>query len=149
MTWIEPLPGNDALPIYFEEITARAANFEPAFMLIVESFHKEEAQRWASEGPGWAPLSDATLATKAAYGWDQMMVRSGDLLGSLTGGAYSNTEMTPDFVEMTTSVPYAHFHQSGTTKMPQRKVVDITAATLVTWSMILETYLISGEEFEG
>jgi hypothetical protein len=31
--------------------------------------------------------------------------------------------ITPTFAEFGTSVEYAHFHQSGTTKMAQRKVV--------------------------
>jgi hypothetical protein len=155
MTFIEvqPLDGNQIIVDEFAGIAARAKDPQPAFELIIDSFHKIEARRWAEEGPGWAPLADSTIIRKqygdSASGYDggstTMMVRTWSLYDSLaTDSGFSGILRTNDFVEMSTDVPYAHWHQTGTDHMPQRKVVDITEATAILWRRLLQEYFMSG-----
>lgn len=91
--------------------------FEPVMSEI-------ERRQFDTQGDGaWPALSDSTLRQKAARGWPaDTLVRTGDLKASLTdpGRAFTKGAMS---AEWSTPVPYAGYHQDGTTKMPQRQVI--------------------------
>jgi hypothetical protein len=70
--------------------------------------------RFDSEGDGqWAQLADSTIEQRArkGYGPDHPILReSGDLLASLMPGDENNVlRLTPDGVELGSSLPYAPF----------------------------------------
>jgi phage gpG-like protein len=155
----EVLPGGAALEEMLTNLSDRAADFTPAFEVVVESFRRLEQKRFADNGPGWPPLADSTMNPQN-YGmpasWargnqnaDQILQDSGALLSSLEGGVGSYVLMTPFSVEMGTTVPYAHWHQTGGTRLhasgagwpPQRKIVEMTAEQAVEWSGIIMDYL--------
>lgn len=96
-----------------------------------ERFSKELAQigqeRFDSRGYGeWPALAASTLAQKAAHGFPlDPLVRTRALRDSLTDPNIGGKDRGPQRFVWGTDVPYAGFHQDGTDKMPQRKVLDI------------------------
>ncbi len=83
-----------------------------------------ERRQFDTQGEGaWPGLAESTLRQKAAHGYPpDPLVRTGALKDSLTdpGRAFTRGAMS---AEWGTNVPYAHYHQDGTTKMPQRQVI--------------------------
>lgn len=85
-----------------------------------------ETERFDTRGYGeWPALAASTLAQKAAHGFPlDPLIRTGTLRDSLTNPMQAGTKGPQQFV-WGTSVPYAKYHQDGTDKMPQRKVLEI------------------------
>lgn len=129
--------------------------YEIAFPAIHDDFQRLEANRFANEGPGWAPLSPTTIRIKQRRGYDQPetpMVATGNLLYSLAGTTeHSVFDLGPEEITMGTNLPYAQYHQNGprhirvfgrgSAILPQRKVVDIDAATRGRWAAIIQMCL--------
>lgn len=96
------------------------------FSFVME---RVEQELFDSEGHGaWPPLADSTVLEKAAMGYsDKMLVRTGDLMESLT----DPTRAAAIFpLEMTwgTDVEYAHWHQDGGTipgRPPKREILQL------------------------
>ena len=44
-----------------------------------------------------------------------------------------------------TDVDYAHFHQTGTTRMPRRRPVEFTRTDRERWVKSLQRYIVTGE----
>src|SRR4051812_28252858 len=83
-----------------------------------------EEQQFDSRGEGaWPALSESTLSQKSEGGWPaDPLVRSGDLKASLTDPGRA-AQTSPTEMSYGTDVPYAGYHQDGTSKMPQRQVI--------------------------
>ena len=143
---LTPLPGNDVLLGSMKRMRDRGADMEPAMLAIMVSFHAIEQARFDNEGPGWVALKESTVASRIAlgYGSGPILFRSGDLEASFTGGASSTNIASAGFMEVTSQIDYAHFHQDGVGRNPQRKIIDLNVNTLALWREILQGYLSSG-----
>lgn len=86
-----------------------------------------EQERFSSRGYGeWPALAASTLAQKAAHGFPlDPLVRTGALRDSLTDPGTAGKDRGPQHFSWGTDVEYAEYHQDGTDKMPQRKVLEI------------------------
>ena len=96
----------------------RSEDMIPVFKHAQNQLEKANAENFAAGGlpsGGWAPRT-------RKYAW-KIMVKTGKLADSLTSLTGPPNVITPKFAEFGTNVEYAHFHQSGTTKMAARKVV--------------------------
>lgn len=112
----------------------RLNNMEPVFELAHDVFVAEEAQQFKTEGAylqggqEWAPLSPAYAKRKPAppapFG---ILYRTGALYGGVTDESDPAhiKEIGPQRAVMGTSVSYGKYHQTGTPKMPQRKVISV------------------------
>jgi phage gpG-like protein len=86
---------------------------------------RNAGKRWKA---AWRPLAPDTLAEKLRLGYPaDTLVRSGDLRKSLTMRPLGVEQLRPHDVEAGTDISYAGFHQRGTKKMPQRKLVNARA----------------------
>jgi len=82
-------------------------------------------------GQAWEKLADYTIFKK---GHDTILVESGELKASLTGGGTPNSYRevmagvgdTKAVLLFGTDVEYAHWHMTGTSKMPARPMVGVT-----------------------
>ena len=83
-----------------------------------------ERRQFDTHGDGsWPPLAETTLAQKEAHGWpSDPLVRTGDLKESLVDPGRA-ADSGPLHMNYGTDVPYAGFHQDGTSRMPQRQVI--------------------------
>lgn len=155
----EPFEGGALLEDQLEEMVDRASDWEPAFAAIIESFHAIERARFDSNGPGWLPLAESTITmtgswARANQNFDQVLQDTGALMGSLTGDGEGSYEiMAMDAVEVGTTVPYAHWHQTGGFRLhpsgagwpPKRQLVDIDDGVAEAWAAILQDWLSFGE----
>lgn len=69
-------------------------------------------------GSKWAPLKFSTIFRK---GSSTILVDKGRMRNTLI------TATTASTVTISSAAPYAQYHQSGTRRMPQRKVIEITS----------------------
>lgn len=128
----------------------RANDMEPALDALADDFLAIERQQFSSEGGrsgGWAPLAPDYARTKALqFPGKGILERHGDLRASLTeeGAKGSIRRVTSDELLVGTDVDYAHFHQSGTRKMPRRRVVEFSAGDRRRWVKTLQRYLATG-----
>lgn len=89
----------------------------------LESFEEQQVERFAAQGPGWAPLSPRYAEWKAgAYPGRGILRASGRLYESLTKpGGEAIRKATPRGMQFGTTVPYANRHNRGTGGMPKRE----------------------------
>ena len=97
----------------------------------------------ATNGESWAPLSPGYEAQKnRAFPGMPILVRTGNLADSLMGGAGAVREITPTSLIVGTSIPYAAFHQHGTSRMPMRKIIDVPVEVRWRWAKMVHLYLV-------
>lgn len=120
----------------------------PAFEAIGDQFAEAERAIFLQQGPGWAPLSPRYAAYKAKH-WPNMpiLTRSGKLQQSLTSRPFGHEQITAKSGEYGTAVDYAKYHQHGTTKMPQRRPVNIPETTRNAMAKTMQRYLTTGQVF--
>lgn len=106
--------------------------------LIQECESKAFNEQREPGGMPWAPLAPATIARKGARSGiigqhSTILVDTGRLFESLTLAlGTSDTIWTTgdDFLVFGTSVPYAIFHETGTSRMPARPHVGLNEETV-------------------
>ena len=82
------------------------------------------------DGTTWASLSPVTIARKEH---SAILVDTGRMFESLTtpNGTQDTIWITgPNWLTFGTEVEYAHFHQTGTKRMPARPHVGLNEATV-------------------
>lgn len=103
-------------------------NFERLWERFVPLMSQFEQQRFDTEGFGeWPQLAESTVQWKDAHGYGDLgiLVRTGALRDSLVDPEQAAT-VEPASLVWGTDVDYAQWHQDGTDRMPQRKVLDIS-----------------------
>lgn len=104
----------------------------PAFGRMMRMFEAAALAQFQTEGRAggekWPPLAESTLRSKPSG--LSILERSGRMLNSLVEGGVASSGDAVRFVgrqEMRwgTKVPYAAFHQKGTSRMPRRRVVAL------------------------
>jgi phage gpG-like protein len=130
----------------------RAADVRPAWNAIIGRLERLEAEQFDSQGGrgsgGWAPLAPATVAEKARRGLDPRILHAtGRLRASLTGrGGDAIRESHPDEMRFGTSVPYARFHQQGTSRMPRRREIELRELDRhMIFVQTVQRFLVTGE----
>ena len=149
------LEGQKELARFFEVAQGILVDFESIFKLWGDDFRHTMHGVFASEGAyegrsAWEQLSPQYKQWKDAMAPGQpILVLTGEMRASLTQEGhpdhiynYNDREM-----EIGTSDEKAQFHQHGTSRMPQRKVLELTqpqklrwvqAARQVTWEEMKE-----------
>lgn len=128
----------------------KAQDASDAFEEIADQLRLIEREQFDSEGgfasAGWAPLAPSTILRKLSRGQPLTILEAtGRLRRSLTG------EHDPGHVEIVgpqqlvfgTQVPYAHFHQTGTSQMPRRRPVELRETDRRQVVRILQRHLVS------
>lgn len=141
--------GTERVDHLLSDMELRSDSFEPLLELFGREQSIGETAIFASEGAivgGWAPLSPIYAAWKIAhYGPRPIMVRTGALMASLTGNPMGVSEIGPKEAKFGTDIRYAHFHQSGTCKMPKRKIVEVIPGMSRLWADQTGRWIVRGE----
>lgn len=113
--------------------SVRAADFAPVFEGILEFLERVEEAEFESEGAyagsPWAQLAASTVVAKERAGLDPRILHATlALRNSLTKSDDPEAIRiaTPSMMVFGTTVPYGKYHQSGTSRMPRRRPVDLT-----------------------
>ncbi len=96
---------------------------------------------------GWTPLAASTVAYKARHGLDPHILQAtGRLKDALTrkfDPEHTET-LSADSLRFGTTVPYGIFHQTGTSRMPKRPPLALTAADRVGMIKMVQKALLTG-----
>lgn len=124
-----------------ERVAAKTADPIPVLEESREVLAANEAAAFESEGAtlgeDWASLSPTTVAIK---GDDRILVMSGRLRAALSDPANVHVEVSGARLDAS-SVPYAHFHLSGTSKMPARPFLGISPAAQRELAELMSRYM--------
>ncbi len=108
------------------------SDYRPIWPVIEDDFYAQMKAQFASEGAEggerWQPLSPEYAGWKQAhYPGKPILERTGNLLRSLTSGADPNAVKVEDPQALTlgSKIPYAIYHQTGTSKMPARPEIKL------------------------
>lgn len=139
------LPGNQTFMDELVRITERSLHMRPVVEATLDVFKLIENEKFQQEGPGWAPLAEATVAFKQANDFpDSTLMRTGALWKSMIG--------VSDFTEVfgnygwayTSTIDHAWEHQEGTSRMPARPIVDLKPDVILLFVAMMEAYLVTG-----
>lgn len=146
--------GQQALIGQFATFGQRIQTMRPAWEDVGNLLLADFAQQFASEGaylgpqiaPLWKPLAPSTVRDRLAKGFGgehPILQRTGQLLGSVSerGAAGNIFEVSDNGIRAGTAYPIAKFHQYGTTRMPQRKMIGLRWATRSQILRILGDYV--------
>lgn len=124
----------------------RAEDMSPALRQVADVMRDQFGTRFDREGPGWAALAPATIAAKRRAGLSERILEAtGAGRDSLTGSGGDNVEhVTADSLIFGSSVPYMKLHDTGTSRMPQRQIVDFSATDRREYVRILQRFLVEG-----
>lgn len=116
------LEGDRQVLAKLDVIRKRMRDLRWLWSTVTELFVEKEKLWFAGKGQGrWAPLSPTYATWKAIhYPGRPLMVRSGDLRSQLTSSRKAVLAETDRQLFVGTAIPYAVFHQEGTSKMPAR-----------------------------
>ena len=112
----------------FGQILRRSRDFKPVFRWMFQELQEAHRENFRTQGAAsgfpWKPFEPQYASWKIEnYGANGVLVRSGDLERSLTmnSGRGAVRDIGARTAEFGTKLPYAKFHQSGTSNMAQRK----------------------------
>lgn len=82
----------------------------------------------ATGGQPWRPLKKSTRKAKLRKGQTKILVATGRLMESFTSKSSPDNyfRVTDIYVSISSAVPYAGFHQTGTVEMPARPPMMFT-----------------------
>jgi hypothetical protein len=145
---------------HFDRVTLRASNLLPVWDLAEEELLKSNERLFRSEGYGtWEPFAAETDRRQPhydeRYGADQepghpMMTLSGRLRAALTqrGAAGQKVVKTPRVfffgLDGNGVAFYGRFHQTGTSKMPQRVIMRVTRTVRTRIDELIAIYVVEG-----
>lgn len=123
----------------FAGIEKVAENLQPVFEEVGEKALSDIRRRFAVGGPGWPALAPSTIKRK---GNARILQDSRELIGSFEKGAGTNIfRISPKEAEFGSSDFKGIFHQTGTSRMPKRVIIDVTSEQEKKYAEIAETVL--------
>jgi phage gpG-like protein len=128
------IQGTQELSNAFTELSRRIGDLTPIWPRVAQVFYERERQLFDQQGEGnWRELSPRYGAWKQKHfpGYP-LLQRSTEMAVSLTNqtSPFSVLDMRPKNFAVGTSVPYAQFHQTGTSRMPARPPIIIDDGTI-------------------
>lgn len=121
--------GLEPLLLAFDSLLERISDLRPAWPAVGEAVRRVTEDKFSSEGPGWADLSERYAQRKAKeYPGAKKLHASGAMEESLTkeGADGSIWEPEAESLEMGSSFARAAAHQTGVEarNLPQRIIYD-------------------------
>lgn len=140
--------GEKQVAVMLGALKGAVSNLEPVWSDIRADFLQGEQEQFDSQGGsgsgGWAALSPpyAAWKTMKAPG-APILVLSGALRASLTQDSDSMAVYRPQRLglEIGSRVPYARYHQTGTSRMPSRPPIELTARQKRLWPRLVMEFI--------
>ena len=136
--------------LYFKKMFRRAEDFRPIFRWARDELERSNRQNFATSGTAsgrpWSPLDTEYSRWKLANaGPKPLLVFDGTLRRSLTSLRGRPNEIDKKKAVFGTDIEYAKFHQFGTRKMPQRKIVFVPPFFAEEMAARIANYVVNGE----
>lgn len=120
-------------------------DFTPAWEKVGEDFKRTVNEQFTTEGgrggTRWKPLAPSTIRQKGAGG--SILVRTGALRSSVTGGPGYIKSISARRTTFGTSDRKAVFHQFGTSRMPARPIIVVTKEDKTRWRKEVQRWMVS------
>lgn len=128
-----------------EQLAAKSGDptpmLEEARAILAEGEAEAFDSSGRSIGESWSPLSEETARIK---GSDRILVMTGRLRAALSNPG--NVRVVGGVAELSSSeVPYAHYHVTGTGRMPARPMMGIGLDTQRRLAELMAKYMAAGE----
>lgn len=112
-----------------QDMRKRADNLTAAWETFLTWFANQNRQQFGTRGERWRTiwpeLAPVTVIEKRREGfYTDILVRTSDLLRSVSDRPLSKELVLPHEVQAGTNVSYAKYHQFGTRYMPRRRLFD-------------------------
>jgi len=136
--------GEQQLSRFFDVMGDEIEDFSDIFRGWAKDFRERQHSVFSNEGAfegrlRWEELSPDYKAWKDLfYPGARILERTQRLWDSLvsTGHADHISEISEKEFKIGTAVPYAIWHQRGTERMPQRKIIELTEPQRTDWTQI-------------
>jgi phage gpG-like protein len=127
-------------------LAVRAQDLKPVGRQVADIANRSTEQRFQSKGAGtWPPLAPATVEQKARAGQPaQPLVDTGRLHQAMTRQQAKQTSEGELTISGTDVPPYAGYIDAGTSRMPARKIVDLTPSDRRQIATAVSDYLVKG-----
>ncbi|MGL5926336.1 phage virion morphogenesis protein [Chroococcidiopsis sp.] len=130
----------DKTAAMLKSFKSKVRDLSPPLEGFANYLKKETEQQFEQEkdpeGDRWANLAPSTLTQKRRLGYpDKILTRTGKMRKSVRV-AVSNRNLI-----FAIATPYATYHQEGTKKMPQRKILGLTSVRLNELGGLVRTYI--------
>lgn len=141
--------GFDGLELLLDRFGDNISNPQPMFNSMADVFARSQSQNFGSGGGMygyWRPLSVEYASWKAVnFPGAPILTRTGRLRDSLTNRPLGVEHIDNKRMVLGTAVEYAGYHQHGTRRMPQRKLInEPTPSELRQYGSILHRYAFDG-----
>lgn len=136
---------------YFDGMLKRSADFRSIFRWAQRELEEANRENFATHGARsgrpWMPLDNEYARWKLSeYGPLPTLIREGDLYRSLTFLRGSPNDIGARSATFGTDLPYAKFHQAGTSKMARRTIVFVPELFAERLGRMVLNYLVYGSE---
>jgi phage gpG-like protein len=135
----------------FLRMADNARTTEKLWQEILKTLRLIEQVQFLTQGAhgsgGWPELAESTLKAKAKKGQQPWIERATeDLFNSLTQETSDSiADVHQDWLKYGTSIPYAIFQQTGTSRMPQRRLVQLTEIERKELTKMVQRFIMTGE----
>lgn len=135
----------------------RVGDFRPLANPIDWEVRKNVEELFGGEGGSripWAALSPHTVADRIRHGFPgehPILVRTGDLKKSLVKKTDSKhiLEKHRDHIDIGSKVNYSIYHQTGTSKMPARKMIFLAVKNVNNIIRFMRMYVVDNRILRG
>jgi len=139
--------GKEKTVTMLEQLGVRAGDVRKVSGRVRKVYIASEKRRFDSDGPGWPPLRESTVARKARGNLDPRIMRArGDLAASLTQGSGPQQikRKRRDGYQFGTKIRYAIFHQEGR-GVDERLLVEMSDSDTAQMNDVLQQFIVTGE----
>lgn len=134
-----------ALSEEVEALLAGLKDFTPLLKRLGTAAHEIWSEKFRSQGPGWQPLAEVTLAKRRKNGRGAEILKDGgQLFASLTDSASEGSvyELSSKALTIGTNFEYAAVHQFGSKdgKIPKRAFLPDASEVAPEFELVIQQY---------
>lgn len=147
--------GDEQFARKLERVGEHGGDLRPVWDVIEEDIKQIGAAQFMTQGGrssgGWTPLAESTQLRKQKQGSGfSILQETGALRDAVASFSDPNQQVVKTEDWMVFRVvgdpgEYGAFHQSGTSKMPMRKVLEFTELDRIRFVNHIQRYVITGE----
>lgn len=149
MSGTATIQGDKQVIKLLRDLKGKVKDMAPVWVQIGDIVSDEMTQAFDSQGVSangvpWAPLSPPYLRWKLRHGFDpRVLHQTGAMRNSFTSRPMSIEKYARHQATFGSDDPKAAFHQFGTSKMPQRRILNVTPEFSARVNDRLRNYLTS------
>ena len=140
----------DDIQNHVDDMRERVDDVRPVFREMREELQDQWKRNFLTNGSlvgGWAPLDKEYGSWKSVhFPGAPPMIRTGELFRSLTDLRGKPNEINKTSARFGTNVEYFKFHQYGTSKMPERRLIFEPMQFESTWTAKMIDYIVDGDD---